>query len=99
AETRNEREVIELAVQKMEKLGVPREVVWREIGYTPDEVAEMEDATQALQNAAMGKLAALIQQRENEATALDQARGNGQPPQSSPVPVTVGSNGNGTAVA
>ena len=78
AETRNEREVIELAVQKMEKLGVPRKVVWREIGYTQDEIEAMEDTTQTLQNAAMGKLAALIQERENEASALDQVRGNGQ---------------------
>ena len=42
AETRDERELIEGLALKREKLGVPLEQIWREAGYTEEQIAAMQ---------------------------------------------------------
>ena len=43
AETRNEKEHVEAVALKVDKLAVPREQAWLEVGYSADDVRKMQD--------------------------------------------------------
>jgi hypothetical protein len=56
AETRNELETAEVAAIHVEKLGVPREVAWRKVGYTQDEIDEMLESDEHQARAGLMRL-------------------------------------------
>lgn len=63
AQMRNEKEETEIA-QMHEALGVPKEFIWRRLGYTVDEIEEFQSTTELKQNQAMGQLAVMIAEQE-----------------------------------
>jgi hypothetical protein len=66
AETRNDREVLDLTVIRHKELGTPRNVAWSEAGYSQDEITAMERDTDTRRNTAMGQLTQMIATTEQQ---------------------------------
>ena len=100
AETRNDREVLDLTVIRHKELGTPREVAWSEAGYTQDEITAMQTSTDTRRNVVMGQITQMIStnEQQNDVEAQVQQQVQQQTGQKTQQPVPNGAT-NGTANA
>jgi hypothetical protein len=66
-DVRNERDDTELALLRSEKAGIPQEQTWKELGYSPDEIAAFKAAEDVKRRAIMADLTQRL--AENDAAA------------------------------
>jgi len=76
AQVRNERDETEMALLRYEKASIPQEQVWKELGYSPEEIDQFTTAADVKRNQAMGALTQRLQEMD-AANRAQQIAGTG----------------------